>query len=124
MELDNGQNLKLPNYVLVPITQIRMFRRIVKSNYKVRLYIGNGIYRKLRPIWVEIDLRNFERTHQHEPTDDHLEQDTNQENDYGYHYGFVLATGQTPVLQQPRPIYQKSSEAIGKDQVSDLKIKI
>ena len=124
MELDNGGNLKLPNYVLVPITQIRMFRRIVKSNYKVRLYIGNGIYRKLRPIWVEIDLRNFERTHQHEPTDDHLEQDTNQENDYGYHYGFVLATGQTPVLQQPRPIYQKSSEAIGKDQVSDLEIKI
>ena len=101
-----------------------MFRRIVKSNYKVRLYIGNGIYRKLRPIWVEIDLRNFERTHQQEPTDDHLEQDTNQENDYGYHYGFILATGQTPVLQQPRPIYQKSSESIGKDQVSDLKIKI
>ena len=61
-----------------------MFRRIVKSNYKVRLYIGNGIYRKLRPIWVKIDLRNFERTHQHEPTDDHLEQDTNQENDYGF----------------------------------------
>ena len=41
--------------------------------------------------------------------------------DYGYHYGFVLATGQTPVLQQARSIYQKSSEAIGKDQVSDLK---
>ena len=101
-----------------------MFRRIVKSNYKVRLYIRNGIYRKLRPIWVEIDLRNFERTHQHEPTDDHLEQGTNQENDYGYHYGFILATGQTPVIQQPRPIYQKSSESIGKDQVSDLKIKI
>ena len=64
------------NYVLVPITQIRMFSRIVKSNYKVRLYIENGIYRKLRPIWVEIDLRNFKKTHQHEPTDDHLEQDT------------------------------------------------
>ena len=44
LELDSGQNLKLPNYVLVPITQIRMFRRIVKSNYKIRLYIGNGIY--------------------------------------------------------------------------------
>ena len=117
---DISENLKLPNYVLVPVTQIRMFRRIVKSSYKVRLYIGNGIYRKLRPIWVEIDLRNFERTHQHEPTDDHLEQDTNQKNDYGYHYGFILATGQTPVLQQPRPIYQKSLEAIGKDQVSDL----
>ena len=100
-----------------------MFRRIVKSNYKVRLYIGNGIYRKLRPIWVEIDLRNFKRTYQHEPTDDHLEQDTNRENDYGFHYGFVLATGQTPV-QQPRPIYQNSLEPIGKDQVSDLKIKI
>ena len=124
MELDNGQNLKLPNYVLLPITQIRMLRRKVKSNYKVRLYIGNGIYRKLRPIWIEIDLRNCERTDQQESTDDHLEQDTNQENDYGYHYGFVLVTGQTPVLQQPRPIYQKSSEPIGKDQVSDLEIKI
>ena len=65
-----------------------MFRRIVKSNYKVRLYIGNGIYRKLRPIWVKIDLRNFERTHQQESTDDHLGQDTNQETDYGYHYGY------------------------------------
>ena len=84
MELDNGGNLKLSNYVLVPITQIRMFRRIVKSNYKVRLYIENGIYRKLRPIWVKIDLRNCERTHQQESTDDHLEQDTNQENDYGF----------------------------------------
>ena len=95
LELDNGQNLKLPNYVLVPITQIRMFSRIVKSNYKVRLYIGNGIYRKLRPIWVETDLRNFEKTHQHELTDDHLEQDTNQENDYGFHYGFVQVAAQS-----------------------------
>ena len=101
-----------------------MFRQIVKSNYKVRLYIGNGIYRKLRPIWVKIDLRNFERTHQQESTDDHLGQDINQKNDYGYLYGFIIATGQTPVLQQPRPIYQKSSEPIGKDQVSDLEIKI
>ena len=66
-----------------------MFGRIVKSNYKVRLYIGNGIYRKLRPIWVKIDLRNFKKTCQHEPTDDHLEQDTNQETDSGFHYGFV-----------------------------------
>ena len=97
-----------------------MFGRIVKSNYKVRLYIGNGIYRKLRPIWVKIDLRNFKKTHQHEPTDDHLEQDTNQETDSGFHYGFVQVAVQTPVLQQPRPIYQKSPEAIGKDQVSNL----
>ena len=59
LESDNGQNLKLPNYVLVPITQIRMFSRIGKSNYKVRLYIGNGIYRKLRPIWVEDRSEKF-----------------------------------------------------------------
>ena len=97
-----------------------MFDRIVKSNYKVRLYIENGIYRKLRPIWVKIDLRNFEKMHQHEPTDDHLEQDTNQETNSGFHYGFVQVVVQTPELQQPRPIYQKSSKAIGKDQVSDL----
>ena len=97
-----------------------MFSRIVKSNYKVRLYIGKGIYRKLRPIWVEIDRRNFEKMHQHEPTDDHLEQDTNQETDSGFHYGFVQLAVQTPVLPQPRSIYQKSLEAIGKDQVSDL----
>ena len=58
--------------------------------------------------------------HQHEPTDDHLEQDTNQEADSGFHYGFVQVAVQTPELQQPRPIYQNSPEAIGKDQVSDL----
>ena len=62
LELDNGQNLKLPNYVMVPVTQISMFSRIVKGSYEVRLYIRNGIYRKLRPILVEIDLKNFGET--------------------------------------------------------------
>ena len=66
-----------------------MFGRIVKSNYKVRLYIGNGIYMKLRPIWVEIDLRDFRETHQHESADDHQEQDTNQETDSSFHDGFI-----------------------------------
>ena len=37
-----------------------MFRRTVKSYYKVRLYIGNGIYRKLRPIWVQDRSEKFQ----------------------------------------------------------------
>ena len=97
-----------------------MFSRIIKSNYKIRLYIGNGIYRTLRPIWVKIDLGNFGKTQQHEPTDDHLEQDINQETDSGFHNGFVQVAVQTPELRYPKPIYQKSPEATRKDQVSDL----
>ena len=68
---------------------LKINKWIIKLGYTLE----NGIYRKLRPIWVKIDLRNFEKTHQHEPTDDHLEQDTNQENDYGYHYGFCTSSG-------------------------------
>ena len=126
LELDNGQNLKLPNHVLVPITQIRMFNIIVKSNYKIRLYIGNGIYRKLRPIWVEIDLRNFGKNHQHRQSDDQLEQITNQETsaftetDSGFHEGFVQVAVQTPDLQYKSPIHKITANSSEKDQLSKL----
>ena len=91
--------------MLVPITQITMFIRIVKGNYKVRLYIRNGIYRKLRPIWVEIDLRDFGETHQHRQYDDHLEWNTGHETlafteaDSGFQASFVQVAVQTPELQ-------------------------
>ena len=73
-----------------------MFDRIVKSNYKIRLYIANGIYRKLRPIWVEIDLRDFEETHQHGLTDDYLDQDTNHKTDSSFQDSFVQVAVRTP----------------------------
>ena len=116
LKLDNGRNLKLPNYILVPITQIRMFDRIVKSNYKIRLYIGNGIYRKLRPIWVEIDLRDFGERH----INMDQQMTTNQETDSGFQDGFVQVAVQTSELRYPKPKHQKSTDAVITQQVSNL----
>ena len=45
--------VRFPDKIFVPITQIRKFRRIMRNQYKIEVFIGQGRITKLRPNLVK-----------------------------------------------------------------------
>ena len=54
LKTQNGQRMKLPRHVYVPVLLIRRLHAIISGPYTTELYIGNGLYRTLNPEYVEV----------------------------------------------------------------------
>ena len=55
LELRDGQTVRLPDRLNVPLNVMSTFREIITSKfYRVELRVGNVVYRRLKPKYIPI----------------------------------------------------------------------